>query len=103
MSLDNYQINKIIAKRKAISNVNSPSPESLNKSEFRRGVESANNQIEEWLNSLSKAEVQEYCKVKFHAVNEYMFNCTSNNTYSYWLGLHSAFGRYLYSGFKFKL
>ena len=103
MSLTNYQVSRIIAKRKALDNVKSPSPEGLNKSEFRKGIETANNQIDEWETLDSNIESKKKAELKFHQVNEYMFKTTSNNTYSYWLGLSCGFGKYVYSGSKFKI
>lgn len=103
MSLSNYQLQQIIAKRKASSNVKSPSPEELVKSEFRKGIAAANIQIDEWETFDSKAESKKKAEEKFHAVNEYMFKTTSNNNYSYWLGLSCGFGKYIYSGIKFKI
>lgn len=103
MGLSNTQIAEIIAKRKAIKKTMTPLPTNLEKNAFKKGVENANEQIEEWEKVLSISEVKEICEDKFHKVNKMMFTSKNAKNYSFWLGVSCAFGRYYYSGEKIKL
>ena len=101
--LNNYQLNKVIARRKAIASVLDPTPSMVKKEKYNAGVLAANTHIENLLKSNLKEEVKKISSDKMLISIEKMSTTTSISQYSYWLGALQAFGKYCYTGTILKI
>ena len=101
--LSNYQIGKIIAKRKIKEKIKNKSPLDLVKQQLSLGIDTGNNYIDEHLGKLNEDDLKVLIQKKYLETSERMFITVSNKQYSYFLGVSQAFGHFIYTGHKLKL